>query len=259
MYDLFRIDDKVVIVTGGAGYLGTAMVRALLGHGAKVVVADIVSKEPGEIAGDKKLAENLHCIHCDISDTGSIKNMFLKTRELLGKVDVLVNNATYGAGGSVWDMTDEMWQRGMDGSAGTVFRCTREVLPYMKENKGGVIVNIASMYGMVCPDPGVYGDSGQNQPPAYGTAKAGVIQFTRYCAGHLAKNNIRVNSVTPGPFPDPEKLPPDDFIENLKRKTMLGRIGEPKDIAGAIVFLASPAAEYITGANIVVDGGWTAW
>jgi gluconate 5-dehydrogenase len=147
----------------------------------------------------------------------------------------------------------------MDGTAGVTFRCTREVLPYFFENRKGNIVNIASMYGMVSPDPGMYGDSGQNSPPTYGAGKAAVLQLTRYCAANLAEKNIRVNSITPGPFPDLNRSVEEGFLSRLKGKTMLKRTGSPEELTGALLLLASDASSYMTGSNIVVDGGWTAW
>lgn len=115
------------------------------------------------------------------------------------------------------------------------------------------------MYGVVSPDPKIYGDSGQNNPVNYGAGKAAVLQLTRYCAAHLAKKNIRVNSVTPGPFPNLKRNVSADFLNNLSNKTMLGRVGKPEEIVGAVILLASEASAYMTGSNIVVDGGWTAW
>lgn len=189
--------------------------------------------------------------------------MFKTTNEICGKIDVLINCATYGAGygagSKIEGMSDEDWAKGLDGALGVSFRCTREVIEYFDRNGGGNIINFASMYGVVSPDPKIYGSSGQNNPPNYGAGKAGVLQLTRYCAAHLADKKIRVNSVTPGPFPNLNKPIPKDFLDNLSNKTMLGRVGRPKEIVGAIVFLSSDASSYMTGANIVVDGGWTAW
>lgn len=263
MRGLFLLEGKVIVITGGAGYLGSAMVEGMLDLGATVMVAEIVDQKPEEVIKNGQVYDQLYCIKCDVSSTESIKEMFQKTRKLLGKIDVLINCATYGAGygisGTIEKMTDDDWTKGMDGAAGVTFRCIREAIPYFEENKGGNIVNIASMYGVVSPDPKIYGDSGQNNPVNYGAGKAAVIQLTKYCAAHLAKKNIRVNSVTPGPFPNLQKNVPEDFLANLSNKTMLGRVGEPKEIVGAIILLASEASTFSTGSNIVVDGGWTAW
>ncbi len=263
MQDLFSLDGKVIVITGGIGYLGSAITGALLDYGAKVVAADIAEQGPEAIAANGNSAAGLYYMKCDVSRTGSIRELFRKTRELCGKINVLINCATYGAGygpaGTVENMTDEDWTKGLDGAAGTAFRCTREIIPYFDENPGGSIINFGSMYGLVSPDPGIYGSSGQNNPVNYGAGKAAVLQLTRYCAAHLAKREIRVNSITPGPFPDPKRLPPEEFLNNLKDKTMLKKVGEAKDITGAILLLASEASAFMTGSNIVVDGGWTAW
>lgn len=256
MYEsLFSLEGKTAVVTGGNGYLGSAVVRALAEYGARVVAADLAERETGD--------ERIASIACDVSDTASIRRMLQEAEARFGGVHVLVNAATYGAGygpdGTVERMSDDDWFKGLDGAAGTVFRCTREVVPYMEKSGGGAIVNFASMYGMVSPDPAIYGDSGANNPANYGAGKAAVLQFTRYCAAHLAAKGIRVNSVTPGPFPNPQLQTNEPFLAQLRRKTMLGRTGQADEIVGAVLLLASDASRYMTGSNIVVDGGWTAW
>ena len=265
--DLLSLKSKVILITGGIGYLGSAMSKALLEAGGTVVIADIAEKKPVEIAGGDDLAENLKVLKCDLSSTDSIREMFANVKNLHGRIDVLINCAVYGGGAggkkvathSIDEMSDEIWETGIDGTLNITFRCTREVLPYFYENGVGNIINIASMYGIVSPDPGIYGTSGQNNPPQYGAAKAGVLQFTRYCAGHLAGKNIRVNSITPGPFPNPKGNLTEDFKQKLHAKTMMGRAGRPEELAGALILLASDASSYMTGSNIIIDGGWTAW
>jgi len=148
--------------------------------------------------------------------------------------------------------------RGVDGTIGVTFRGIREVVPYMKE-QGGSIINYCSMYGLVSPDLRIYGDNPQKQPPNYGAGKAAVDQLTRYAAGALAEYGIRVNAVTPCPFPNPRNQNDAEFNAKLASKTMLGRFGQSYEMAGAVLLLASDAASFMTGTNIVVDGGWTAW
>lgn len=263
MKDLFSLDGKVIVLTGGAGYLGTAITVGLLEFGATVMVADIAAPKLEEISESGRKYPNLFSTICDVSSTDSIKEMFKTTYEKCGKIDVLINCATFGAGygssGKIESTSDEDWFKGVDGALGVTFRCTREVIQYFDKIGGGNIINFGSMYGVVSPDPKIYGTSGQNNPANYGAGKAGVLQFTRYCAAHLVGKKIRVNSITPGPFPNTNRPIPPEFLDNLSAKTMLGRVGKPKEIVGAVVFLSSDASSFMTGSNITVDGGWTAW
>lgn len=259
---MFDLSGKVCIVTGGAGYIGSHFTNSLLAFGAKVAATDIREIGPTELADDPAWVENLATFICDVSSTESIRACFKAVKEKFGKIDVLVNCANYGAGygkgSQIEFMEDEVWNKGVDGAVGTVFRCTREIIPYLKES-GGSIINIASMYGVVSPDPGIYGDNPQKNPPNYGAGKAGVLMFTRYSAAHLADYNIRVNAITPGPYPNPGNQGDAEFIKKLSRKTMMNRFGKPEELCGALVLLASDASTFMTGSNITVDGGWTAW
>ncbi len=255
MQNLFSLEGKNVVITGASGYLGSAIVAGLIAHGAQVAVSDI--------QGGETLPAGAVFIYCNVAETESVRQLFKTAREKLGEIHVLINCASIGTGAGpdqkIETMTDEIWTKGVDGAVGTAFRCTREVIPYMEESGGGSIVNFASMYGIVSPNPAIYGDSGANNPPNYGAGKAAVLQFTRYCAAHLAAKNIRVNSVAPGPFPQPKFQGNDDFVTELGRKTMLGRVGKAEEMVGPVLLLASDASSYMTGANITVDGGWTAW
>lgn len=257
---LFDLTGKVCVVTGGTGYLGSENVKILKDFGATVIVADIRAAEE-RWANAAQPAGDLF-VECDVSSTDSIRTCFQKVAERYGRLDVLVNCAAYGAGygkeSQLEFMSDEMWAKGVDGALGTVFRGTREVVPFMKE-RGGSIINYSSMYGVVAPDLRIYGNNPQKQPPNYGAGKAGVAQFTRYAAAALGEYGIRVNSVTPGPFPNPRNQDDEAFNEKLAEKTMLGRFGQSYEIAGAILLLASDASAFMTGSNITVDGGWTAW
>ena len=257
---LMDLTGKVCVVTGGTGYLGSENIKILSDFGATVINADICDTENRWESEEK--SATVPFVPCDISSTESITACFKTIYERYGRIDVLVNCATFGAGfgkdSQIEHMSDEIWLRGIDGSLNGVFRCTREVVPYMK-NRGGSIINYCSMYGLVSPDLGIYGDNPQKQPPNYGVGKAGVAQLTRYCAGALAPYNIRVNSVTPGPFPNPSNQNDEEFNKKLASKTMLGRFGKAYEMAGAILLLASDASTFMTGSNVVVDGGWTAW
>lgn len=263
MKNLFSMEGKTVVITGGAGYLGCALVEGLLEFGASVVAGDIVEKKPEEIVKNGKVYDKLYSVVCDISNTDSVKELFAKAKSLCGRIDVLINCGVYGAGygmgSQIEHMPDDVWQKGLDGAVGTAFRCTREVIPYMAECGGGSIINFSSMYGIVSPDFRIYGDNPSKNPPNYGAGKAAVIQLTRYSAAQLAEKNIRVNCISPGPFPAPQNSTDEVFVKKLEDKTMLGRTGKASEMVGAVLLLASDASSYMTGSNIVVDGGWTAW
>lgn len=256
---LFDLSGKICVVAGGTGYLGSESSKILKEFGATVIVADIRENpeywENAEVFYDKFIA-------FDVSSSESIRACFKQVADEYGRIDVLVNCASYGAGYGVGSqlefMSDEVFHTGVDGTVGAVFRSMREVIPFMKE-KGGSIINYGSMYGVVAPDLRIYGDNPQKQPPNYGAGKGGVDQITRYAASALSEHNIRVNSVIPGPFPCPRNQGDVEFNQKLANKTMLGRFGQSYEIAGAILLLASDASTFMTGSNITVDGGWTAW
>lgn len=250
------VKNKVIAVTGGYGYLGKAIVKSLVAHGARVFV---IGKSSDKFSSAFGASRDITFVEGDVSSSDSIKSTFAKITSLTEQIDVLVNNAFYTKGQSPEFLSDDDWNTGIDGTLGNVFRCIREIIPILKKQSRGKIISVSSMYGMVAPDFSLYDQSPEFlNPPHYGAAKAGVLQLTRYYASYLGKYGITVNAVTPGPFPSDEVQMDKQFIEQLRNKTALGRVGKPEDIAGAFVFLASDAANYITGQNIIVDGGWTA-
>jgi gluconate 5-dehydrogenase len=255
---LFSLAGKTALVTGGYGHLGTAITAGLAEAGATVYVLGR-DKSKFEQALTKIPQQNILFQLCDISDTGSVAIAFQEVQLQQGKIDILVNNAFYSRGNDPEQMSDEDWSFGIDGNLNSVYRCIREIIPYLKEN-GGRIINVSSMYGVVSPDFSIYEQSpGSLNPPHYGAAKAGVLQLTRYFACYLGKYNITVNAVTPGPFPSETVQQNEVFVEQLKKKNPLGRIGKPDDLKGAFVYLASDASSFMTGQNMIIDGGWTAW
>ncbi len=252
--DSFMLDGKVAIVSGGYGHLGRAMVEALAEAEAFVFV---VARNEDKFNNVFEKNDNIDFVYMDILDTQSIRSAFETIFKKKGRIDVLINNAVNLKWGNAF-MDDKTWNSGVDGVLNSVFRCIREVVPYMKSV--GSIINISSMYGMVSPDFKIYkGFEQYTNPPHYGAAKAAVIQLTKYYATRLAEKNIRVNCISPGPFPSKEVQKDKSFIDNLKKKVPLGSIGLPEELKGAAVFLSSNASSFITGHNLVVDGGWTIW
>ena len=253
---LFDLQGKVVAVTGGYSHLGTAMCTGLQEAGACVYA--LGRSEEKFAAKFTEPTDTLRFATCDISETKSIKACFAQIAEAHGTLDVLVNNGVYVRGQDPLGLSDDDWAHSIDGALNSVYRCIREVAPYFEKAGSGKIINISSMYGMVSPDFSVYEQSPDFiNPPHYGAAKAGVLQLTRYFAQHLGPKNIQVNAISPGPFPNAKTQEDKVFIKALTAKTSLGRIGQPEDLQGSIVFLSSPASDFITGQNIVVDGGWT--
>ena len=257
---IFDLSGKVAVVTGGFGHLGRSMVDGLLKSNATVVVAGRNSK--GRKAEIRRIicdspGQNFDVVDLDVGREKSVSRAFANISRKYGRIDILVNNAYYASAGKLETMSEAMWQHGIDGTINAVFRCTKLVLPYLNANAS--IVNIGSMYGLVSPDPRMYGKSGLDNPGSYGAGKAAIVQFTRYCAVHLAPRKIRVNCISPGPFPDAAAQKNRTFLRALGRRVPLGRVGRPEEIQGAVIFLASAASSYVTGQNIVVDGGWTIW
>lgn len=256
--ELFSLKGKTAIVTGGCGHLGRAMVAALADAGASVWVAGTCHDKFLRVFGTDT---TLHFVKIDIMDSTSIREAFTAVAAEAGQIDVLINNAAQyaGIGKKSEDLSDDDWVRCIEGIAGSTYKCIREVLPFMKA--GGSIVNIASMYGIVSPYLAVYEPPCEASliPVNYSAGKASVIQMTRYFGTYLIDRKIRVNSISPGPFPSPKVQENKVFADRLREKNPSHRLGDPEDLKGAVLFLASDASKYVVGQNIQVDGGWTIW
>lgn len=254
--DLFSLEGKNAVVTGGCGYLGSEIVKGLADFGAKVVVID---RNISEISG---ASDAVRCIECDLDDTKSLRDALKDAAGENSTIDILITMAAnLGAGvlNDVETMDDAYWAKGIDGTVGYTFRTIRETIPYMKNSSAGSIINIGSLYAVGAPDPRTYFDTPFSSTPNYGAGKAATVELTKFCAAYLAKYGIRANSVSPGSYPHENVQKNELFNKRLQDKTMLGRIGYPDDLVGVMVFLASKASKYITGVNIMVDGGQTAW
>lgn len=254
----FSLDGKIAIVTGGYGYLGKAFSEALCEAGARVYVA---ARDKDKFLKTFEDNDNIVFLDFDISSTESIKNGFKKVFDKEGHIDILVNNAFYLSGQFPEEITDEDILRSFDGVAGSVYRCIREIIPYMREQGMGNIINIASMYGIVVPDFRMYEGSCKSSfnSPLYGASKASVIQLTKFFAEYLIKDNIRVNAIAPGTYPSTKVQENKEFVKRLSEHNPTGRIGKPEDLKGTLVYLASDASRYLIGQTIQVDGGWTIW
>lgn len=260
-HTLFDLRGQVVLLTGGYGHLGRAIAAGLLAHGAQVAV---LGRHEASFAaafaevGPLPAGAGLHFVACDVADPASVQRAFAQSRERHGLPSVLINNAYYGQGQQPDALSDADFARSLDGSVGAAYRCLREVLPYLRERGAGKIINVASMYGVVAPDFAAYDAHPQFlNPPHYGAGKAAMIQLTKYFASYLGPENIQVNCVSPGAFPSDKVRADAEFEGELRRRIPLERVGEPQDLAGAFVFLSAAASNFVTGHNLVVDGGWT--
>ena len=254
--NLFNMKGKTILITGGYGYLGSAISVGLAEYGGNVCVLGRSKQKFDDIFEDN--SASIEFVKCDISQTDSVREAISSVVTNYGSIDVLINNAMYSRGAVPLNISDEDWQYTLDGVLGSTYRCIREAFPFFQNQKSGNIINIASMYGLVAPDFSVYRDAPEFlNPPHYGAAKAAILQITRYFANSLGPWGIRDKSITPGPFPNIEAQKNKDFISELANHTSLQRIGQPEELVGAAVYLSSKASSYVTGQNMIVDGGWT--
>ena len=252
---LFLCRGKIAVVTGGAGLIGREIAKGLHDFGAKVYIVDSdKNKSENVIRGTK-----IKYIYMDISSERSISKAIDRIKKENGKIDILVNSAyprTKDWGLRFERVGFKSWKENVNSQLGGYFLCCQKVAEVMKKQKRGSIINLASIYGVTAPDFSIYKGTKMTMPAAYSAIKGGIITFTKYLATYYSEYNIRANVISPGgmfvgqhPY----------FVKKYKARTPLKRMGKPEDVVGAAIYLASDASSYVTGCNLMVDGGWTAW
>ncbi len=241
------LKDKLIIVTGGSGLLGKEIIKNLNSKGAIAINADVNIKTDYE--------KNEICF--DVTSEDSIVKAIENIVNFYGKIDGLINNAyprTKDWGSKLEDTSYESWTKNVNMQMNSIFLLIKKIMPELIKTKGS-IVNIASIYGVVGNDFTIYEGTNINSPAAYSAIKGGLINFSRYLASYYGKHNVRVNCVSPGGIKDNQNSV---FVKNYEHKVPMKRMGNPDDIAPAVSFLISDEAKYITGQNLIVDGGYTA-
>jgi NAD(P)-dependent dehydrogenase (short-subunit alcohol dehydrogenase family) len=242
-----RLKDKVIIITGGNGLLGKAILKRLESEGAFCINFEI----------DHETNNDLSKVYCDITDTNSIDEGLDMVLKKYNKIDGLVNNAyprTKDWGTKFEEIVYDSWKQNIDWQLNSYFYISQKVATQMSKQKCGSIVNMASIYGVLGADFTVYEGTNMTMPAAYSAIKGALINLTRYVASYFGPQQVRVNSVSPGGIFDNQN---EVFIENYCKKVPMRRLGTPEDISPAIAFLLSDDSKYITGQNLIVDGGWT--
>jgi len=286
--ELFDLSGRVAVVTGGAGLLGAEFCRTLIGAGANTVIADIDEAAAKKIAASlnqpnifpnnpmRDLPNQALPIRVDVTSRKSVENLILRTVAEWGRLDILVNSAALDPKFDLREEEDtggeddsrslkfeefplESWNQAIDVNLTGMFLCCQSAGRQMRTQGEGVIINVCSIYGLVGPDQRIYireEKPPQFKPAYYSVTKAGVLGLTKYLATYYAGENIRVNALTPGGVFNNHD---EEFLKAYSSRAVMGRMAEKEDMNGALLFLASDASSYMTGSNLVVDGGWTAW
>jgi NAD(P)-dependent dehydrogenase (short-subunit alcohol dehydrogenase family) len=264
---LFSLDGKTVVLTGAAGSLGSRFAHVLCASGANVILVDKDAKKNAKLKLElsKKYNTIQEVFDIDITNESSVEQMVKKIIKKFKKIDILINNAHFvPRDHPKRDFPFEkypldLWNETINTNLQGLFLCSREIGRLMVKQNHGVLVNISSIYGIIGTDQRIYGKSRLNSPAFYATTKGGMVNLTKYLAAYWHGKNIRVNTLTLGGVFDEQLHQDKKFVNNYSKKTILGRMAKKEDFDGALLFLASDASSYVTGFNLVVDGGWTAW
>ena len=243
-----NLSNKVIVVTGGSGLLGNSFMEAIKQAGGIAINADI--------SVNTDISNGCH--HCDITSEASIDTMIENILNAYGRIDGWVNNAyprTTDWGNKPEDVLLESWKKNIDMHLTGYFLCCQKILALMKKQTFGSVINMSSIYGVVGPDFTVYEGTEITNPIGYAAIKGGIVNLSRYLAAYYGQYNCRVNCISPGGILDNQNS---IFVDNYNKKVPLKRMGTPADIAPSVIFLLSDGASYITGHNLIVDGGWTA-
>jgi NAD(P)-dependent dehydrogenase (short-subunit alcohol dehydrogenase family) len=261
--EIFSLKGKNALVTGACGHLGSAMAFALAESGANVYInSRSQTRSDSFVKRLRALGLSAEVAVFDVTSREAIEHFFI---DYSGRpLHIVVNNAYVGNSGSIEQSASASYIDSYDVTLLAAHNLLQLALPSLrlgvKHSGDASIINMASMYAMVSPDQRIYESATGMNPPFYGAAKAALLQWSRYAACEFGKEGIRVNSISPGPFPSDSVMASDPkFIEQLVSKVPMGRVGLREEIKGPVLFLASSASSFVNGANIVVDGGWTCW
>ncbi len=262
--ELMNLSGRKTLVTGATGKIGRVIADTVAELGSDVILVDRPGSDFESIQKhlqERWQAEVLH-FECDFENNDEIKQLFVFLNHEVKTLDVLVNNAAFvgesnleGWVTSFMDQSVETWRRALEVNLTAVFALSQGCAPLIKSSPGGVIINISSIYGLNAPDYGLYDGTQMGNPAAYAASKGGLLQLTRWLSTTLAPD-IRVNAISPGGV---YRNQPDAFVQRYEKRTPAGRMATEEDFKGAIAYLASDMSAYVTGQNLVVDGGWTVW
>ena len=254
--DKFSLKGRIALVTAGAGPLfGSSLSEGLAEAGAIVIVASRSLERNLRFAeGLVKKGYDAHGMQLDIADIDSIHRLHDQILEKFGRLDILVNSALARVGGSFETQTPMDWMESAKGDMVGLFTICKAFVPDMVRQQKGSLINISSIYGVVANDPTLYEGTTMLQSPTYNFVKAGMINLTRHIANYYGKKGVRANCISPGGYLENQPKP---FLDNYRQRVPIGRLLDNEDIKGAVVFLASDASAYVTGINLMLDGGWT--